>query len=364
MHNVLYLGPYKENNGFGRGSRRVLDGLLSSTDFNVSSRPIYLTGNVLFNDDEYSKLEYSSELNSSDKYDYVIQHGHPMMFQYRKEFGINIGITDIETKNLSHTGFVDRINLLDMIVVHSHFAADSLEESGVKIPIRVIPQPYNIDTDSVESNFFSAYDTKPYIFYTIGQYEEKNNILGMVLAFLLEFDDSENVRLFIKTGDYQIDNNVLQNKIIEDISRLIKITRKGSFSQNKIDILCGTLRDDDINRLHKSSHCYCNCVRADSFGPSAVEASLFGNVVINTQNIGSSTYINEANGLMVNSQLASVFSSHYYYKNSFTIYEQWYEPVVSDIRKNMRLAYSQSKTINNSFIKDITNYKYFTTNII
>lgn len=364
MHNILYIGPYKENNGSGRSSRRVLNGLLSSNEFNISSRPVYLTGNTLFNDDEYINLQYSSESNNSDKYDYVIQHGHPMMFQYRKEFGINIGITDIYTKNLTHTGFVERINLLDLIVVHSHFAAESLEESGVKIPIRVVPQPYNINTDSVVSNFFSSYDTKPYIFYTIGQYEEKNNILGMVLAFLLEFDDNENVRFFIKTGDYEIENSILQNKIIEDISRLIKITRKSTFSQNKIDILCGTLRDDDINRLHRSSHCYCNCVRADSFGPSAVEASLFGNIVINTQNIGSSTYINSANGLLVNSELASVFTSHFYYKNSFTLYEKWYEPCVADIRKYMRQAYSNHKAIDNSTLKDITSYKYFTANII
>ena len=46
MQNILYIGPYKENNGLGRSSRRYLKSLSLHKNINLSCRPIYFTNQI------------------------------------------------------------------------------------------------------------------------------------------------------------------------------------------------------------------------------------------------------------------------------------------------------------------------------
>lgn len=364
MHNILYLGPYKENNGYGRSSRRFLNCLRSNESYNVKCVPIYQTRNTIFHSDDYGLINFeSNEKADYDNYDCIIQHGNPMLFQYHSKYGKNIGITEIDTINIKHTGFVERINLLDEIIVHSIFSAQVLEDNGVKIPIKIIAQPYAIDTNIIDNNFFT-YSDKPYIFYTIGQFEEKNNILSMIMAFLLEFDDDENVKFFIKTGDYIQDNNTNIQILKNEINKIISMIRHKKISSTKVDLLCGTIRDEEILRLHSSADCYVNAVRADNFGPSAIEAGMFGNQIINTKNIGSNSYISSINGLLVDAELVNVCSSNYFYKNYYTIFEKWYEPNIDHIRQLMRQSYTNKKSHDGTKFKNLFSYDKVYRNIL
>ena len=215
MKNIFYLGPYKENSGLGRSSRRLIDCLNSSSNINLSIRPVYFSQNTVFDPSEDRHLVFTeNEENFSPNYDCIIQHGHPEMFEYHQKFGKNIGLVEIETMDLSHTGWIEKINLLDEVVVGSLFAAQSLYDSGVSIDIKIIPEPFNIEKfhKQYDNFFFNAagYENKPFVFYTIGQYSEKKNIKSIIVAFLLEFEKEENVKLFIKTGDYYIENMDLE----------------------------------------------------------------------------------------------------------------------------------------------------------
>lgn len=355
--NILYIGPYRENNGLGRSSRRWLKCLQSDNSHKICSRPIYLTQNTTFHDDESFDFSKSEE-STCDKYDYIIQHGNPDMFVYDRSFGKNIGILEVETSHLYHSGWIDKINIMDEVVVGSSIVKESLLNDGVKVPIKVIPEPYdNYEYDN-KIGFFAnnqLYDDA-YIFYTIGQYFEKKNILGITLAFLLEFSEVDNVRLFIKTGDYYKQNKDLENVIKNEIANLHRATKRYPITDNKIDILCGILKDEDIYRLHKSSNCYVNTVRSDCVGACAIEAQLCNNLVINTSGIGSSDYINSANGLIVDSIDVNVYSRDFYNHKTFTIHEQWKEPNLNSLRQCMRKAYDDHNMTKIQF--DTSIFKY------
>jgi len=338
MKNILYIGPYKENNGLGKSSKRMVECLSENQDINLSIRPIYLTkaskDSSIFSD---RYVEYES--NKSNYYDAVIQHGYPMMFQYQSRFGKNIGIPEIETSNIGHTGWIDRMNLMDEIIFFSQVSAISSIDSGYEKAVKIVNEPYDLKKyQSPKADFFT-YSDKPYIFYTIGEYSEKKNIKSIILAFLLEFNKAENVQLFIKTHDYSIPDQQLRSLIEYDISQIKKSIRKNDEEYCDIDILCGYLKDIDIIRLHKSADAYVNSVKADSSGYCAIEAAICNKQVINTKHIGSSYYFNEFNANMVEAFETNVFSSHYYDKNSFTIYEKWHEPYIQSIRKSLREAY-------------------------
>lgn len=361
MNNILYIGPYKENNGLGRSSRRWLRCLESDNKNNICARPIYLTQNIVF--DPTETFNFPSEKNTSTQYDYIIQHGSPDMFVYNKKFGKNIGIVDIETYNIGHSGWVEKINMMDEIIVGSSFSSTALYDAGVNIPIKIIPEPYeNYNMSSTDFFFYQKEQERPFIFYTIGQYFEKKNINGIALAFLLEFRDDENVKLFIKTGDYYKENHDLENIIKFDIGNMHKAIKRYPVKDNKIDILCGILKDDDICRLHHSGDCYVNAVRSDGIGACAIEAKLADSIVINTDGIGSCDFINNLNSIIVDSIDIGVYSRDFYSSKTFTPHESWKEPTIYSIRKAMRRAFELSQQEKDDmdvlFDNNIFKYKY------
>lgn len=343
MKNILYIGPYKENNGLGKSSKRFVECLGLRPDINLSIRPIFLTYSS--NDNSIYKDQYIEfESNSSNNYDTIIQHGYPMMLQYDARFGKNIGIVEIETMNFGHNGWIDRMNLMDEIIFTSKISALNAIQSGYKKSLKIVPEPYNLEKYNNASNdFFNYKNNKPFIFYTIGEYTNKKNIKSIIFAFLLEFNKHDNVQLFIKTHDHTRADEQLKSIIEYDISEIKKTIRKSDHQYCDIDILCGYLNDIDIARLHKSSDSYINAVKADSCGYCAIEAAICDKTVISTKHIGSSDYFNEFNSYMVESFETNVFSSSFYDKNSFTIHEKWHEPSIQSLRESLRKAYDYRK---------------------
>lgn len=345
MRNILYIGPYYDNNGLGRSARRYIRCLGSNKNINLACRPIYFVpknnDHIIENMDNIDIYER----NMYDSYDCLIQHGYPDMFEYHKGFGKNIGITQIETMNVGHTGWVEKINLLDRIIVGSEFSEESLQLSGVNIPISVMPEPYESALYFSETkNFFGDYTntTSPYIFYNIGQYNEKNNIKAILVAFMLEFNQTDTVKLFIKTDDYNMPQMMLEDKIKDDMQIIQRSLRISTEDMPEIDILCGPMKDADIIRLHRSCNCYIDVPKADSSAACAIEAILANTLVMTHSKGAANTYIKDINGLIVDSSASSVYTSEYFNKNSFTIYENWNETIISSLRANMRIAYDMS----------------------
>lgn len=338
--NILYIGQYKDNSGLGESCRRFVDCFIES-GHNLSLRPIYVTSNSMtpyINLEEHEQFEN----NTYKKYDIIIQHMFPEYMEYNHSFGKNIGIANIETMNIKHSGWIDKLNFMDEIWTGSYFSAESMTNSGVTKPIKIVPEPYKIDRSKIDP-FFSYKNTeehKPYVFYTIGSYTEKHNIKNILMSFLMEFNKNDNVRLFIKTSHPGQKNDDLENIIKFDIQNIKNIIRKPYSQYPDIDVLCGILSRKDINRLHKSCNCYVNAVMSDGFGASAIEAALYDNLVITTKNIGSSTYFNSSNALMIDSEQTTTYSSFTNIKNIYTTNEYWYSPLINDIRNQMKTAYN------------------------
>jgi glycosyltransferase involved in cell wall biosynthesis len=341
MKNILYLGSYKDNNGIATSCRRFIDFLASNRKHNLCVRPIFVTNNNAapnIKSDKY--LEY--ENNSLKKYDTLIQHVFPDYMEYNANFGKNIGIVDIETMSIKHSGWINKLNLMDEVWVGSEYSARSLLMSGLTTKIKIIPQPYNLSIyENTPADFFS-YDQsdKPYIFYTIGQYGDKKNIKSIMMAYLLAFNKVDNVRLFIKTYDSRKDNKILEDLIKNDLADLKNIIRKPSDNYPDIDVLCGYVSEKDIVRLHKSSNCYVNASRGDGFGDNSVEAALCGNITINTKNIGSNTYFNSLNSFLIDSRTVPVICGNSMIKNLYTLKEFWYDPSLPSLMNCMKSAYN------------------------
>lgn len=341
MKNILYIGPYKENTGLGRSARRYMDALGYNFDINLSVRPIYFTP-YLDTGNESGKDYVEFEENSSKYYDMVIQHGIPNCFEYRKEYGENIAITDIDTLGIGHTGWVDRINLMDRVIVQSDWSKKSLQQAGTKTKIQILPEPFDL------SKFNQSYDplfdnpNKDFIFYYIGKHQDKNNIKALLTAFFLEFKKHDDVKLIIKTDISGFDHQEAEKIITYDIQQVEKAIRVNNKYVQAPHVIIGYYEQEYMMRLHNQADCYVNVCKCESFGASSIESMLFDNITITNVGIGSNTYINKLNGLEIDSFLCNVYSKDYYMENTYTIYEKWREPYLDSIQKQMRKAYELS----------------------
>jgi glycosyltransferase involved in cell wall biosynthesis len=352
MKNVLFIGPYIDTNGLGFSSRRYIDALIANKNINLTIQPTFITKSSIDNPitiDKYTQYRH----NRYSYYDYVIQHGYPEIFVYDNRCGKNIGVVEIETRNIQRSGWVNKINLMDEVYVNSINGLNTLYDSNVIKPIKLVPEPYNIESFSKHIDpFFTDLpnNDKPFIFYTIGAYSEKKNIKGIILAYLLEFNKNDNVKLFIKTHSYHQKLQDLDSRINFDIQQLKNSIRKNNYAD--INIVSGYISDEDIIRLHNSSDCYINAARADGMGPCAVESMLCDKMIINTKNIGSSTYFNSSNALMIDSIETNVYSPEYINPNIFTINELWNEPNISHLQSQMRNAYAYNQNQRDDLIKN------------
>lgn len=369
MKNILYIGPYRDSNGLGYSSRRYIEALINNQNINLCLRPVFFTNSSIKNNLDF-KIYDSFQHNKQSYYDYVIQHGYPEMFVYNKTFGKNIGIVEIETRNINRSGWLNRLNLMDEIYINSINGINCLHNiGGLRSSIKLMPEPYDLDLYNKDYDpFFTDLSdgNKPFIFYTIGQYTDKKNIKGIILAYLLEFTSKDNVKLFIKTDSYYSELTELDTRINFDINSIKNAIRKNNYPD--INVVCGSISDVDIIRLHKSSDCYINTVRADGFGPCAIESMLCKKLIINTKNVGSSTYFNSSNALMVDSIPVNVFATESINKNIFTMSEEWDEPNIFTIRKQMRAAYNMNKDsrqeLINNYNYNIFSQSYFNNNLL
>ena len=65
--NILFVGPYRQEDEWGRKSRAILQAL-QKTDHSVTARPLFLTENLVYN--EYME---KAEFVTNDEYDILIQ---------------------------------------------------------------------------------------------------------------------------------------------------------------------------------------------------------------------------------------------------------------------------------------------------
>jgi len=363
MKNILYIGPYRENTGLGRSARRYVDALGYNLDINLSIRPIYFTP-YLDHGNEAGKDYNEFEENSSASYDMVIQHGYPNCFEYRYDFGENIGIAEVDTYGIGHTGWIERMNMMDRIITPSNWSKSSIMDAGCNTPVQVLPEPFDLTKFDQDYEPMFSDKNNDFIFYYIAKHQDKNNIKALLAAFLLEFRKHDDVKLVIKTDINGFDNQESEHIVAYDIQQVERALRINEKNIQVPKVIIGYYEQEYMLRLHNQCDCYVDVCRAEAFGASSIESMLFGNATIVNKDTGPNTYINNKNGWEIDSILTNVYSKDFYMENTFTIYEKWKEPFLDSIRTNMRSAYESTqqerKNKINNFNKQIFSEESFT----
>ena len=186
---------------------------------------------------------------------------------------IKIAYTMLES-TLIPKEWVNEINLdFDAVVVPDDFLVKVYKDSGVMVPIFVLPLCMYLDdflTTPIKSNAHT-----PFTFGVAATFINRKNNLKLFQAFVEEFGNDENFLLKMH-GRYGYENDILRKKIKKMKIRNVKICDHQISQQQYIKFL-------------KSLDCYVYISKGEGFSLTPREAMALGIPCILTDNTAQST---------------------------------------------------------------------------
>lgn len=329
---IKYTAPLLDNSGYAQAAR---GNILALHELGV---PLTLNP-ISFEQARPDLGKYGDTIQSLiDKdidYNVNLIHTTPEFWEkYRSRNATNVGYTIWETTKL-HPKWPSYINdNVDMCLVGSEWNVGVFEDSGVTVPLGVVPHGINVNEfEGIEPYAIKGVDKDTFMFYSIFQWTERKHPLIMIKAFWHAFQNDENVALVLKT--YRSDYSDAEKDAIRTTLRRLKAV----FPMDKyppIYFLPDMLTNDEILGLHARGDCYVSFDRGEGFGLSPFAAGAAGNPIIVTGFGGTTEYAKEHNSYLVNYSLTPVFGMPWspWYRGD----QLWAEPDVkhgSDLMKHV-----------------------------
>ena len=190
---VLYIGPYRQLDSWGQTSRGLLS-LLAGQDIDLIARPVWFTGDQRGIDLGELEVYESKELVDRNV---LIQHGLPSSLNYNGDFKTNIAVTSIDC-DVSHTNWIDHLNLFDLVIVFSDFEKELLEKSD-KLTVDVVALSHPPHSPSNEIADLDLSNIKERKFYAVGSTDIKSATKELLISFLASFSILDDVTLLLAT---------------------------------------------------------------------------------------------------------------------------------------------------------------------
>jgi glycosyltransferase involved in cell wall biosynthesis len=340
MSNVLFVGPYRQNDGWGNASREYLRAL-RKTGCNLAARPIYL--NYEQNYEELTEFEDLEEARFD--YDVIVQNCIP--HQFRRYGGVkNIGLCYFETCNIAPTPWPLCINQMDEMWVCSEWEKQTLIRSGVTSDIKVVRIPVDHTKYDKEYEEFEPLKNHKdeFKFYFLGEYIGRKDVQSLLLAYHREFRRNENVRVILKINKIGVDAHTLLNLVSQDLEGFksnLKLYPSANM-YNKEIVIPTYLSEDEMYGLHKSCDCFVMPSSGEAFCMPAFDAMMFGNAPIVNKNSSMIEYLSNT-GFSVESHKTPAVVLDRPLPYLYTGKDEWYQVDVIDLQKKMREAYEQLK---------------------
>ena len=304
---IKYIGPCLDSSGYAQATRDYILALYKA-GVPITVKPISFE-NTRPDFGEDGKI-LKSLINKDIDYNVVVVQTTPEFWSSHKEEGkFNVGYTVWETDKL-HPSWPDYINNnVNKVLVPCDWNAEVFKDSGVNVPIGVVPHTINKNKLVAKSkNIIGNIADDTYVFYCINQWTERKNFLATIKAYWYAFQNNENVALVLKT--YRSNYSEQEKDIIrQTIQRLKTIMPMEKYPP--IYLILDLLSDDDIINLHNRGNCYLSLDRGEGWGLSTFTAGALGNPVITTNFGGVLQYLNKDNSFLVDCIKTPVFGMPY-----------------------------------------------------
>ena len=298
MTKVLVRGPALTRSGYGEHVRFVLRSLRQlESDIDLYVIPVGWgqTGWVIDNNEERDWLDALIKKTTvavrekQTQFDVSIQVTIPN--EWEKLAPVNIGVTaGIETTKISPQ-WVEKSNMMDLVIVPSEHSKDIMVDTTHHItvtktdqvidnyrcttPVEVVSYPVkkfkDLDLDLKLNTDFN--------FLAVAQWGPRKNIVNCIQWFIEEFIDQE-VGLVLKTNLTK--NSLLDRKKITNILKNVLAKEDYKNRKCKIYLLHGDMTDQEIHQLYRNPKikAFLTTTHGEGFGLPLFEAAYEGMPII------------------------------------------------------------------------------------
>lgn len=331
---ICYTGPFLDSSGYGEATRNFIKALHEAgADFKTEL--VKFTTREFGDSITRNLAKELAERNIS--YDVKILHVTPDLYKKYMEPGkYNIGHLFWETTRLPED-WVRACNSLDEIWTGAGTNAQVLKDSGVTVPITIIPEPINIQPETPEP--FQLPNFNGFVFYSIFEWTERKNPRTLLNAFWREFKGQEDVCLLIKTHKGSFTSQGV-TEIITDVRTWKRAL--GHRDSPRVFLCTDMLSDHDKHKLHETGDAFVSAHRGEGWGIPAVEACLHKKPVIAVKYGGVYDYFSSKHMYIVEHEMVKVDKIYNkYYGPSM----EWADASEKSLREKMRKMYdlTQSK---------------------
>ena len=340
---VLYIGHYKEMGGWAQAATDYILAL-NSVGVDVVCRNVTLTRDKVIS----GKL---AELEKKDTQgvDFCIQHVLPHHLVGTQKFKKNIALLDAESTSIKHLSWFNYLQQMDNVWVPNSQCKEFLEKDGLGIPIEVVHHACDLTKYTKKYNPISIPQTQgKFVFYYIGDLNDRKNIESIVSCFHSEFEVSEDAVLLLKLNKFGHSPDQLQEAMEQ---KLIGIKSSLRMFQNtakyKKDIIISErATEDQVSALHQHCHCFLSPSHGEAWSIPSFDAMAFGSTPICSNFGGPREFISDDDntGKCIDGVYSVCKCSDAAFPDMFTAREYWFSPCEKKIREQMRAYYNRYKS--------------------
>ncbi|UJF32098.1 glycosyltransferase family protein [Paenibacillus hexagrammi] len=245
--NILLEGIFYNGHGLAEGNR-ILLGILDRAGYRVrieardaSEKDLTLPAR----DVAYISSFENNRLPSNDVYLYNWVGSEA---RCRPEFRVNIARTTFETDRIP-AGWTHELNQFDEVWVQSWFNLQTFSSSGVHVPLRHIPNFFDMHRFSPKGPKLSLPIPESFIFLSVFDLKKRKGYDALLQAYLQEFRYEDDIALLVKVRD-----EIAKERLEHYMSQL-SVPSAGS-RRPPVYIIDQMMGPEDIVKLYRSCHAF------------------------------------------------------------------------------------------------------------
>jgi hypothetical protein len=327
--NILYVGPYRQNDDHGILSKLYLQNLIEA-NHKVTCRPLYFSTKYI---EPYSQNTLKYENAIYDSYDCLIQHCPIDMMQKHGGFLKNVAIPIFGNSKNMKPHQINNLRLFDKIIVDNDTDETTLVRSGVDQNISRITCPIieDLAVKLKDKKLNLGLHNSATKFYLFGNLVDHANIIQKILvSFYISFrcEYGKSLVLLLEEADKKEQLNFLN--MIKDLKTKLKILSSDRSISEFVIFKNFSLEEKIV--AHNTCHVFLNVTQKSTLQEKY--AQYFGNTVLSHQNIET---------IDVPDYASENYSTGDVYESIIT------ESLISQLKESVQLPH-KTETSNNNHI--------------